>query len=67
MAAIQVLIYAGAIAILIVFGIMLITKGEGKMGETNLFGKYKISWDSGLNYGFLGFLFSITNPMANNH
>ncbi|NMA02556.1 MAG: NADH-quinone oxidoreductase subunit J [Clostridia bacterium] len=43
LAAIQVLIYAGAIAILIVFGIMLITKGEGKMGETNLFGKYKIS------------------------
>lgn len=43
LAAIQVLVYAGAISILIVFGIMLITKSDGKMGETNLFGKHKIS------------------------
>ncbi|MDK2822140.1 MAG: NAD(P)H-quinone oxidoreductase subunit 6 [Clostridia bacterium] len=41
LAAVQVLVYAGAISILIVFGIMLITRGDGKMAETNLFGKYK--------------------------
>jgi NADH-quinone oxidoreductase subunit J len=41
LAAVQVLVYAGAVSILIVFGIMLITRGEGKMCETNTFGKYK--------------------------
>ncbi|NLW25158.1 MAG: NADH-quinone oxidoreductase subunit J [Clostridia bacterium] len=40
-AAVQVLVYAGAVSILIVFGIMLITRGSGNMQETNLFGKYK--------------------------
>lgn len=43
LAAIQILVYAGAIAILIIFGIMLITRGSGKMDETNLFGRHKIS------------------------
>jgi len=41
LAAVQVLVYAGAVSILIVFGIMLITRGDGRMEETNLFGKYK--------------------------
>jgi len=41
LAAVQVLVYAGAVSILIVFGIMLITRGDGKMTETNTFGKYK--------------------------
>ncbi len=41
LAAVQVLVYAGAVSILIVFGIMLITRGEGRMYETNTFGKYK--------------------------
>ncbi|NLT95741.1 MAG: NADH-quinone oxidoreductase subunit J [Clostridia bacterium] len=41
LAAVQVLVYAGAVSILIVFGIMLITRGEGRMCETNTFGKYK--------------------------
>lgn len=41
LAAVQVLVYAGAVSILIVFGIMLITRGEGKMSETNTFGKYR--------------------------
>lgn len=43
LAAIQILVYAGAIAILIIFGIMLITRGSGKMDKTNLFGKHKLS------------------------
>lgn len=41
LAAVQVLVYAGAVSILIVFGIMLITRGDGKMTDTNTFGKYK--------------------------
>lgn len=41
LAAIQVLVYGGAVSILIVFGIMLINRGEGRMCETNTFGKYK--------------------------
>jgi len=41
LAAVQVLVYAGAVSILIVFGVMIITRGDGKMDETNLFGKYK--------------------------
>lgn len=41
LAAVQVLIYAGAVSILIVFGIMLITRGDGQMADTNTFGKYK--------------------------
>lgn len=41
LAAVQVLVYAGAVSILIVFGIMLITRGDGKMNDTNTFGKYK--------------------------
>ena len=35
LAAVQVLVYAGAVSILIAFGIMLITRGEGRMYETN--------------------------------
>jgi NADH:ubiquinone oxidoreductase subunit 6 (subunit J) len=42
LAAIQILVYAGAISILIVFGIMLITRGSGRMDETNLTGKLLI-------------------------
>jgi len=41
LAAVQILVYAGAVSILIVFGIMLITRGDGRMSETNTFGKYK--------------------------
>ncbi|KJS18916.1 MAG: NADH-ubiquinone oxidoreductase [Clostridiaceae bacterium BRH_c20a] len=41
LAAVQVLVYAGAVSILIVFGIMLITRGDGRMADTNTFGKYK--------------------------
>ena len=43
LAAVQVLIYAGAISILIVFGIMIITRNDGRMDRTNLLGEYKIS------------------------
>jgi NADH:ubiquinone oxidoreductase subunit 6 (subunit J) len=38
-AAVQILVYAGAIAILLVFGIMLTRRGG--MSETNLFNRYK--------------------------
>ncbi len=38
-AAVQILVYAGAIAILIVFGIMLTRRGD--MADSNLFSKYK--------------------------
>ncbi|MGI6224675.1 MAG: NADH-quinone oxidoreductase subunit J [Peptococcales bacterium] len=41
LAAVQVLVYAGAVSIVIVFGIMLITRGDGKMCDTSIFGKYK--------------------------
>lgn len=41
LAAVQILVYAGAVSILIVFGIMLITRGDGMMSQTNTFGKYK--------------------------
>ncbi|MFZ7104536.1 MAG: NADH-quinone oxidoreductase subunit J [Peptococcaceae bacterium] len=41
LAAVQILVYAGAVSILVVFGIMLITRGDGRMSETNTFGKYK--------------------------
>ncbi|MFZ5943747.1 MAG: NADH-quinone oxidoreductase subunit J [Bacillota bacterium] len=41
LAAVQILVYAGAVSILIVFGIMLITRGDGRMVDTNVFGKYK--------------------------
>lgn len=40
-AAVQILIYAGAITIMLVFGIMLTKRGN--MSNTNLFTKYKIS------------------------
>ena len=38
-AAVQILVYAGAIAILLVFGIMLTKRGD--MKDTNLFSQYK--------------------------
>lgn len=41
LAIVQVLVYAGAVSILIVFSIMLVSRKDGHMYETNLFGKYK--------------------------
>lgn len=40
LAAVQVIVYAGAIAILIVFGVMLTRKGD--IRESNLFNNYRI-------------------------
>lgn len=45
-AIVQVLVYAGAISILIVFSIMLVSRSEKKMNDTNPLGKYK--WTSGI-------------------
>lgn len=41
LAAVQVLVYAGAISILIVFGVMLTRRGD--IRESNMFTKYRIS------------------------
>lgn len=63
LAAVQVLIYAGAVSILIIFAIMLVSKGDGKMQETNLFGKHK--YTAGIvSAGILGILsfFIINTP-----
>lgn len=46
-AAVQILVYAGAIAIILVFGIMLTKRGD--MKDSNLFSKYK----------YAGFLVSV--------
>jgi NADH-quinone oxidoreductase subunit J len=40
-AAVQVLVYAGAVCIMVVFGIMLIRRGN--MGETNLFNSQTVA------------------------
>lgn len=53
-AIVQVLVYAGAISILIVFSIMLVSRSEKKMNDTNPLGQYK--WTSAI---VAGALFSI--------
>lgn len=42
LAMVQLLVYAGAISILLVFAIMLTRRPEGKMQESNPFGRYAL-------------------------
>ncbi|SMB93913.1 NADH dehydrogenase subunit J [Desulfonispora thiosulfatigenes DSM 11270] len=45
-AIVQILVYAGAVSILIVFSIMLVSRNDGSMKDTNPLGMYK--WTSGI-------------------
>jgi len=43
LAAVQILVYAGAVAILVIFALMLVARGDGVMSNTNLAGPNHIA------------------------
>ena len=40
LAAVQVLVYAGAVSILVIFALLLVNQGDGKMAETNPYSRF---------------------------
>ena len=62
LAAVQVLVYAGAVAILVIFALLLVNRGDGNMQETNPYGRLGIIGiaAAALFFGALSFSLSKT-------
>mgnify|MGYP005816904911 FL=1 len=57
LAAVQVLVYAGAVSILVIFALLLVNQGDGKMAETNPYSRFGYLGVAAamLFFGFLSF------------